>query len=247
MEQSNLQPVLNEPALFIKNKKILVISDLHIGIESELRQLGLNAPSQTSSMTKRIIRILEEYSPKTIVLLGDIKHNIPTSTISERSDVKRFLSQINSIGNVFILPGNHDGNINKLISNDIQLKASNGFVFEEIGFIHGHRWPSEQIMNCKNVIIGHTHPTVMLTDRLGYKTFEPCWLKGKCDKVLLEEKYPDSANPEIIVVPAFNHLCGGIAVNKEALIGPFNKILDVKNSEVYLTNGSSLGKVKNID
>ena len=26
-----------------------------------------------------------------IILLGDIKHNIPTSTIQERTDVKRFL------------------------------------------------------------------------------------------------------------------------------------------------------------
>jgi len=247
MEQSDIQPVLNEPALFIKNKKIIVISDLHIGVESELRELGLNAPSQTNAMTKRLISLFKKYNPQTIILLGDIKHNIPCSTISERKDLKQFLSQINSFGNIHILPGNHDGNIKKLVTSDIHLHSSNGCVFEEIGFVHGHRWPSEQVMQCSQVIIGHTHPTIMLTDRLGYKTFESCWLKGRCMKELLEEKYPNSINPEIIVVPAFNYLCGGIAVNKEALIGPFNKILDVKNSEVYLTNGSSLGKVKNIN
>jgi metallophosphoesterase superfamily enzyme len=47
-------------------------------------------------------------------------------------------------------------------------------------------------------------------------------------------------------MPAFNPLCGGIAVNKEPIIGPFEKILNVKNANVYLLDGSSLGKVKDI-
>lgn len=246
MDQLNIQPVLNEHALLIKDEKILVIADLHIGIESELRQLGLNAPSQTNKMAERLIILLEKLKPVTIILLGDIKHNIPTSTIGERYDVKKFLSQIDNRISIHILPGNHDGNIQRVISSDVSLHPSDGIIIEEIGFIHGHRWPNTEVMNCKTVIIGHTHPTIMLTDRLGYKTFEPCWLKGKCFSNILEEKYPESKNPEIIVIPAFNHLCGGIAVNKESIIGPFNRILDVKNSEVYLSDGSSLGKVKNI-
>jgi metallophosphoesterase superfamily enzyme len=86
----------------------------------------------------------------------------------------------------------------------------------------------------------------MLTDRLGYKSFESCWVKGNCYKNILEEKYPNSNNPEIIILPAFNSLCGGIAVNKESIIGPFNKLIDLKNSKIYLTDGSYLGLVKNI-
>jgi metallophosphoesterase superfamily enzyme len=42
MDLSNIQPIINEPALFIENKKILVVADLHIGIENELREHGLN-------------------------------------------------------------------------------------------------------------------------------------------------------------------------------------------------------------
>jgi metallophosphoesterase superfamily enzyme len=101
-------------------------------------------------------------------------------------------------------------------------------------------------MQCEQIIIGHTHPTIMLTDRLGYKTFEPCWLKGKTIKNKLQEKYPDSKDLQILIIPAFNPLCGGISVNREGVTGPMGKIIDVKNAEVYLLDGSALGKAKDI-
>jgi len=170
MKFTDIQPIPNEPALFFKEKRILIVADLHIGIERELREKGLQVSSQTKSMTKRLVSLIKKYHPQKIILLGDIKHNIPTSTIQERTDVKRFIETIQSYGAIHILPGNHDGNIKRLLPSDIFLHPSDGFVFENIGFIHGHRWPKEEMMHCKYVILGHTHPTIMLTDRLGYKT-----------------------------------------------------------------------------
>ncbi len=246
MKPTDIQPIPNEPALFIKEKEILIVADLHIGIERELWEKGLQVASQTKSMIKRLISLFKKYHPHEIILLGDIKHNIPTSTMQERTDVKRFLESIQSYGTIHILPGNHDGNINKLLKPDILLHPSDGYVIENIGFIHGHRWPKEEIMQCKYVILAHTHPTIMLTDRLGYKTYESCWLRGKCIKSILEEKYHSSNNPNMIVMPAFNPLSGGIAVNCEPIIGPFKKIINVKNADVYLLDGSSLGKVRGI-
>jgi hypothetical protein len=247
LHPAELQPVLNEPVLIIKEKKIIVIADLHIGIENELRERGLEAPSQTKSMTKRLIKLLEKYKPERIILLGDIKHNIPSSTFQERTDVKHFIETIEPYGTLHILPGNHDGGIKKLLKQNIFLHPSNGYAYENIGFIHGHRWPKEEIMHCKHIIIAHTHPTIMLTDRLGYKTFEPCWIKGRFIETKIKEKYPSSnKNQDVIIMPAFNPLCGGIAANKEPIIGPFGKIIDIKNAEVYLLNGTALGRIKDI-
>ena len=87
-----LQPIIDEPAFLIKEKKLLVIADLHIGIESELRENGLQVPSQTNLMEQRLISLLETNTIHDIILLGDIKHNIPLSTIQERTDVNRFLT-----------------------------------------------------------------------------------------------------------------------------------------------------------
>ena len=246
MQLSEMQPILNEPALFISNKKILVVADLHIGIETELREYGLHADSQTQKMIDNLISLCRKYRPKEIVLLGDIKHNIPSSTIQERKDVKNFLEAIQAYGVIHILPGNHDGNIKKISPKDILIHPSDGVIIGNIGFVHGHRWPNKEIMLCEQIIIGHTHPTIMLTDRLGYKTFEPCWLKGKTIEDKLKERYPSSAEVQILVMPAFNPLCGGIAVNKEGIMGPIGKIMDIKNAQVYLLDGSSLGRVKDI-
>jgi metallophosphoesterase superfamily enzyme len=101
-------------------------------------------------------------------------------------------------------------------------------------------------MQCEQVVIGHTHPTVMLTDRLGYRTFEQCWLQSVPLSDRLLEKYPTSHTLQILVMPAFNPLCGGIAVNRDSLLGPFKSLIDIENAEVFLLDGSCLGKVKDL-
>jgi len=246
MIKDSIQPIHNKPALLIKNKEILVISDLHIGIEEELKEYGIHSGSQTEKLQKNLIKLCKTYKPKEIILLGDIKHNIPTSTIQERNDVKRFLEKIKQYAKIHILLGNHDGNINKIITSDIIVHPSDGIILDDIGLIHGHRWPKKEIVECKKIIIGHTHPTIMLTDRMGFKTYEPCWIKTKLLKSKIKEKFSIEKNPELLIVPTFNPLCGGIAVNKEGIVGPFRNIIDIKNSNVYLLDGTLLGKVKNI-
>ena len=246
METSNIQPISNEPVLYIKNSKILVVADLHIGIESELRQQGLNVPNQTKKMLEKIISLCKKYKPNNIICLGDIKHNIPTSTIQERKDVKKFLEEIKEHSIINIVPGNHDGNIHRLTSEEILIHSSKGFILDDIGFVHGHRWPSSEIMQTRHIIMAHTHPTVMLTDRLEHRSFEPCWIKTTFNKNKLLERYPDSKNPELFVMPAFNPLCGGIPVNKDGIMGPFGKIIDLEKSKIFLLDGALLGEIKNI-
>ena len=241
-----LQPIIDEPAFLVKEKKLLVIADLHIGIESELQENGLQVPSQTKVMEQRLISILTTNTIDDIILLGDIKHNIPSSTIQERTDVNRFLNTIQTYGTLHILPGNHDGNIDRLLPSTVKLHSSDGFVFDGIGFTHGHRKPNKEVMQCEQVVIGHTHPTVMLTDRLGYRTFEQCWLRSVPLSDSLLEKYPTSHTLQILIMPAFNPLCGGIAVNRDPLLGPFKSLIDIESAEVYLLDGSSLGKVKDL-
>jgi len=246
MNIMDFKPIPNEAALIENNKKILVIADLHIGIESELRGKGLNVTSQTSKMINRLTKICEDYWPKEIVLLGDVKHNIPSSTIGERRDVKNFLDKIREYAKIHIIPGNHDGNIQRLLSEGLILHSSEGFVYKDIGFFHGHRWPSNEIIQSKQLVMAHTHPTIMLTDRLNHKNFEPCWIKTSFIKDRLVERYPKNSNPEILIAPAFNPLCGGIAVNKDGITGPLGKMIDIQNAQVYLLDGTSLGKIKSI-
>jgi putative SbcD/Mre11-related phosphoesterase len=241
-----IQPIPNEPALLLKEKKLLVVADLHIGIESELQDNGLHVPSQTPLMEQRLITLLTTYDIQDIIILGDIKHMIPSISIQERTDVKRFLNIIQSYGTLHVLPGNHDGNIDRLLGPAVRLHPSDGFVFEGIGFTHGHRWAAPEVMQCEQVVIGHSHPMVMLVDRLGYRTFEHCWIRCSLLSEKLKQKYPTSHTTQILIMPAFNPLCGGIAVNQERLLGPFGSLIDVDHAEMYLLDGCSLGQVKDL-
>jgi len=242
----DLQPILDEPALLHKEKKLLVIADLHIGIETELQESGLQVPSQTDLMKERLIKLIDTYNIADLVILGDVKHNIPASSVQERSDVRRFLDAVKTYTTLHILPGNHDGNIDRLLSSGIMLHPSSGVVLGGIGLFHGHRWPTDEVMRCDQVVVAHTHPMIMLTDRLGYRTFEPCWLRASCDQEKLHERYPTSRNPLVFVLPAFNPLCGGIAVNRDPMLGPFHSLLDIQDAQVYLLDGSAIGKVSDI-
>jgi len=114
----------------------------------------LQVPSQTKLMEERLISLVTKHTIQDIIFLGDIKHTIPSSTHEERTDVKNFLSVMKSYGTLHILPGNHDGNINRFLTPGIQLHPSDGFVFEGIGFTHGHRKPSPDVMHCDQVVIG---------------------------------------------------------------------------------------------
>ena len=245
MNISKIQPIPNEPAVVITAHHQLVIADLHIGIERELREHGLHIPSQTSTMIHRVVSLIKTYAIQSLIIVGDIKHNIPTSTMQERRDVQHFLGHISNHCTIHVLPGNHDGNLSKMITDDIMLHDSAGAVIGEIGFVHGHRWPNADVMECQSVFIAHTHPTIQLTDRLGYKTYEPCWLRCS-GNTEIREKYPKISEIEFIMLPAFNPLCGGIAVNTEPILGPFEKILDIQQANVYLLDGSALGQVQDI-
>ena len=247
MAHLSLQPIHQTPALYIQEKKMLVLADLHIGIENELQDQGLHVSSQLPQMWFMIKKICAEYHPKDIVLLGDIKHSIPQTPFHEKKQLRRFFSDLQKVATVHIIPGNHDGNIKWYLSDDIILHESDGAIFDSISFLHGHRWPKESILQSSYLLMGHTHPTVMLKDRLKYETYETCWVKTRLDLEKTKERYAQF-NPtlEIIILPAFNPLCGGLAVNKDGIMGPMNHIIDPDKSKFYLLDGSYLGSIQNL-
>lgn len=248
MNTLTIRPIPQIPALFIKEKQMLVLADLHIGIENELQQQGLHVSSQYPQMWYMINKLCMDYQPKEIVLLGDIKHSIPQTPFHEKKQLRTFFQQLSDLASIHIIPGNHDGNIKWYLSEEIILHGSDGAIFDGLGCVHGHRWPKERVMNASYLLLGHTHPTVMLQDRLKYETYESCWIKTRLNKEQTRLHY-DSFNPqmEIIVLPAFNPLCGGMAVNKEGIMGPMNALINRVDTEYFLLDGSYLGTTKTLN
>ena len=247
MTETVLKPVQNEAALLIPPRGLLVLADLHIGIEYALYQQGVHVGSRVDLLVDKVRGIVDEYDVEEMLILGDVKHVVPGSPYSQRRDLLRFFKEFKDLS-LHVVPGNHDGGIHRFIPKNVKIHPSKGWILEEegIGFVHGHRWPDENVFRCSTVVAAHTHPSVMLKDKIGYRFFERCWINSKLDVEKARIRYPSALDCDVVFMPAFNPLCGGLAVNVNGIIGPLGKIVDIDSSEVYLLDGSSLGRVRDL-
>lgn len=246
--------IKNYPTLFIPEIKSLVIADLHIGISYELYKSGINIPSQVKDMKKTIEKLIKQTKAKKLIILGDVKHDVPGISVQELREIPKFLTALSKKIKIEICLGNHDTYLNKILPEEIKLHGSKGFKIKNFGFNHGHAWPSKELMACDHLIISHTHPIIRFEDEFGYRIMKSVWIKGKIDREKVKERYKikKTGKLKVIIMPAFNHLLGGTPVNikttSDELLGPLlkNDFIDMKTSEIYLLDGTFLGKLNNI-
>ncbi|WP_440945775.1 metallophosphoesterase [Methanosarcina sp. T3] len=257
-----ITPILEEPALIVRNTETaLVIADIHLGIEWDLYKSGINLPSRIKDRLDRVLGYLQTCSTDRIVLLGDVKHNVPQVSWQEKDEIPLFLETLAEHAHVDIFPGNHDGGIEFLFSGqkDIKVHSARGAVLDGIGYFHGHTWPAPELLAASRVITAHNHPTVRFTDTFGYSIVEPAWIRTRFNVETLKARFgnldfeneKDWADPEVFIMPAFNELCGGVPFNEstqEDLLGPVFSSggIELDNAEVYLLDGTRLGLIKNI-
>lgn len=119
--------------------------------------------------------------PDRIILLGDVKHNVPQVSWQEKDEIPRFLETLAEYAHVDIFPGNHDGGIELLFNRqkNIRVHSARGAVLDGVGYFHGHTWPAPELLAASNVVTAHNHPTVRFTDAFGYSIVEPAWVRTK--------------------------------------------------------------------
>lgn len=255
-------PIIDEPVLMVKGSTTaLVIADIHLGIEWDLYRSGISIPSRMKYGLGRILGLVKQESPDRIVLLGDLKHNVPQTSWQEKDEIPYFLDALAEHASIDIFPGNHDGGIEHLVPkrSDIRIHPIRGAIIDEVGYFHGHAWPDPALLKVRHIVTAHNHPCVRFTDSLGYSMTEQCWIRTRLNMAILTEQFRDMELldrkgkdiPELIVVPAFNELCGGVAFNgsiQKELLGPMftSGAVDTDNAEVYLLDGTHLGILKNI-
>jgi len=244
-----ITPVCNAPLLLVEGEeKVLVAADLHLGLEHELQLCGISIPSQTDKILLRLLEFIDRIKPDRMVLLGDIKHNIPRTSWQEKREVPRFLSRLASRLPVDVVPGNHDADLADMAPIGIQVRPSSGFVLDGVGYFHGHTWPEEKTLSAGLLVAGHLHPAVSLPDPLSRPTTWPVWARSR---LLIEEarrRYGLAAENEIIVIPAFNSLCGGLPLNLpvEEMRGPLLSLVDWEVARLFLLDGTELGSLAGI-
>ena len=191
------------PALMIEGtKKSLVITDLHLGFESNLslNNVFLGKNKTVIEITKEIEKIIKKTKPDSLILLGDIKSGIKSITKTEWDVVPVFFERINKLIDTVLVPGNHDANIEKLMPNGITLASSKGIIVDDILLTHGHTMPTENFSQVNTIVMGHVHPVFFQEESL--INGERVWVSIKCKKQKIFSS--KSGELEIIILPSFN-------------------------------------------
>lgn len=236
-----LEPVPDLPALRAGGAEgWIVVADLHVGIEVQLRRSGFNLPSQTPKMAD-LLESLSEMA-KNLIILGDLKHKIPSVGRREDIDIKELMGRmLASYSKVVLVAGNHDGGISSALPEGCKALRGQGTVIEDVGLFHGHVWPSDEVMAARKVVTAHIHPAILMVDSLGTRSSEKCWVRAKFDGGKVKERY-GSCPRQLVVMPAFNPLITGTPVNadKVPVMGPLfkNRFVDPDSLRVHLLDGT---------
>ncbi|MCX8207611.1 MAG: metallophosphoesterase [Methanothrix sp.] len=228
-------PVAGESVLVAEGKnRVMVVADVHLGIEYELWLGGANVPSQTGKLLNRLLALMKAHEPDRLVMLGDLKHNVPRTSWQERVEVPDFIRRVSEIADVTVVPGNHDTGLRDLAAG-AEVCEPEGTVIDGIGYFHGHTWPGPEVLSAKSIVTAHLHPSIRLVDPLGASRSERVWVRAF------------SKESEIVIMPAFNPLCGSLPLNDmDDEKGPLMKLIDLSRSMIYLLDGTYLGRLGEI-
>jgi hypothetical protein len=192
----------SQPALILEDdQRFLTISDLHIGFEMSMisNDINIRPEEMIQEIHSSLDSLIESEKPDTIILLGDVKSGIETISKIEWQTVPMFF-EIGKKINTIVIPGNHDGNLSRLVPDYVTMTGPSGLVIGDTLLTHGHVMPSENFSQINRIVMGHLHPvyfqegSVMDGQRL--------WISIKADKSKI---FPSSKGEiEIIIVPSFN-------------------------------------------
>ncbi len=197
-------------SVFFPDQGILAVGDLHVGYEHAMRESGFLVPeSQISEIISDLEKTINEIrnkrlNLKKIVFLGDLKHYFGYEWKERMYFMKilEFLRQKLEDKDIILIKGNHD-------KFDFAGKKMKNYYFSKgIMFFHGHMdFPQLREERVKTWVIGHLHPSVLLSDKQSIKREKyKCFLTGEFN------------NREIFVVPSFFGAVEGSAVNDDSYI-----------------------------
>ncbi len=236
-----------DKTLFFPEKRILAVGDLHLGYEYQLQQSGILLPEnqvqEVISELKETFKQIESKKQKIkkIIFIGDIKHSFSYEWKEKNyfNEVLEFLRQKFEDKNIILIKGNHD-----TIDYSFSDKLQNYHIEGDIAFTHGHE-PFPEIFGkkIKTIVIGHIHPSIILSDKQNIKREKyKCFLTGKFK------------NKEIIILPSFLTTIEGQTINSISeeyedyfSIIPKKSLMNFRVHVVGKDKVYDFGKVKEID
>ena len=181
---------LESGALWWPDQKLLCVSDLHLGKSERIARLGgtLLPPYECEETLNRLDRVLSEFSPKTVIALGDSFDDMD-SAAGLRAEIKDRLIAAQAGRRWIWIAGNHD-------PAPIEIGGDHLLEFNCDALTFRHETSSET----KREISGHFHPKARLKLR-GRSYSAPCFL----------------FDGDRLVLPAFGAYTGGLRTDEPVL------------------------------
>jgi len=236
------------PALVVEGElRLLVVADLHFGIEADLEAHGLHFKSRSNERLERLLKIIDLADPDTLVLLGDIKHSIPSLTRQEYFELPNILDTLRNRIPLNVFPGNHDIGIESYLR-PTELQPKEGTILDGVGYLHGHMYPSPHLAG-HLMIIGHHHPLLLLNDEVGCALQSPAFLRTTIDtRDLWMNVSAESTSPtRVLFMPAFNEIAGyDIVQIVKNPFSPLSRFIKQEDAEIILADGTYIGSLSSL-
>ncbi len=240
----------NFPALYIDDLSTIVVSDLHLGLESLMADSGMFMPKfQLSEMKEDLSNMIAERDVEKLIVCGDIKHEFSETSYGERKEVEELMEFLGElVEDIYLVKGNHDNYLIYPVKGYEDVELQETFVLEDVCFAHGHEKDERMRgLDVNYLIIGHEHPALSLKDDIGVKEKIRCFLYGEMED-----------DKKLIVMPAFSELAQGSDMNnvrEQELLSPVLKdMVDLDNmkavgvdKEAGLFEFPELGELRKID
>jgi metallophosphoesterase superfamily enzyme len=201
-------------------------------------------------MLQKLLRLIDHCRPTGLLILGDVKHTIAKVGLEEWQDIPEFFEALSQkVPSIQVILGNHDGNLEPLLPEKIQLTPPTGLVMDNVGYFHGNAWPAPELLSCRSLVMGHVHPTVAFRDPVGFRIAAQVLVKAKLDgeklaraflkavgvkveakanitKLLRQHSNVKLKVAELFIMPYFNEFLGGRPINSSSSRGRYTKPVD---------------------
>lgn len=225
MNIHGLETVDSLPCLYSEERNLLVLADLHLGLEGTMTREGNYVPKhQLDTILEDIEEARSLTGASRILVNGDLKNEFKTR-YTETNEIKEFLEFLDEeFEETVIVKGNHDTFLDSTVE-QYNLELKDYHKEGKLLFIHGDRGIENlEVGDYSTVIIGHEHPALVLEDDIGVREKVSCFLYGETD---------DGKN--IAVLPAFSRFSRGTGVNET----PVKELLSP-----ILRENTDVGKLK---
>src|SRR2546425_3825297 len=159
-------------ALFLRDERALVISDLHLGFEGALAEQGVSIPRfQRRVVLERLGKMLDRAKAEKVIIAGDFKHEFSKNLVDEWVEVKQVLRFLKERVTPIMVRGNHDNYLATILG-DLNLALNARADIGGYTIVHGH----EEDSPLHPVIMGHEDPAGKLKDDIGAVASVPALL-----------------------------------------------------------------------